>query len=61
MERRKQPYSPPMLTKLTREQAIKLVAKRKNCSEEEAVKLLDSLRKQAPQDVTDDRKSRRSA
>jgi hypothetical protein len=60
MERGNQPYSPPVLTELTREQAIKLVAKRKNCTEEEAEKLLDSLRKQPPQDATD-RKLKRSA
>jgi hypothetical protein len=61
MERGKKQYSRPLLTELTRESAIKLVAKRKNCSEEEVAKLLDSLRKQAPQDATDDRKPKRSA
>jgi hypothetical protein len=61
MESDKQPYSPPLLTALTREQAIKLVAKRKNCSEEEAAKLLDSLRKQPAQGATDHRKPKRSA
>ena len=49
----KKPYSPPTLTKLTPEQAQKLVADRTNCSEEEASDFLKSLRKQPPQDATD--------
>ena len=61
MDRRKQPYSSPALTELTRESAIRLIAKRKNCSEVEAARLLDSLRQQPPQDATGDSKPKRSA
>jgi hypothetical protein len=42
--RKKKPYSAPSLTKLTPEQARKLVADRRNCSEEEAADFLKSLR-----------------
>jgi hypothetical protein len=42
----KTPYSPPAVTKLTPDQAKKLVADRKNCSEEEAAEFLESLRQQ---------------
>lgn len=61
IERSKKPYSPPLLTELIREQAIELVAKRKNCSEEEAAKLLDSLRKHPLQDATNGKPKRSSA
>jgi hypothetical protein len=39
-DQEKKPYSPPILTKLTPEQARKLVADRKYCSEEEAAEFL---------------------
>jgi len=45
---KKKAYSPPALTKLTPKQARKLVADRKNCSEEAAVEFLESLRRQQP-------------
>ena len=54
----KKPYSSPTLTELTREQAIKLVADRKNCSEEEAAKVVDSLRKQKQSDARDQERHR---
>jgi len=41
----KKPYSPPTLKELTPEQAKKLVANRKNCSEEDATDLLNSLKR----------------
>jgi hypothetical protein len=43
-DQKKKPYSPPTLTKLTREQAKKLVADRKHCGEEEAADFLKCLR-----------------
>lgn len=46
---KKKPYSPPALRNLTPEQAKKLVADRKNCSEEEAAEFLESLQRQKPQ------------
>jgi hypothetical protein len=39
-DQKKKPYSPPTLTKLTLEQAKKLVADRKNCGEAEPADLL---------------------
>ena len=42
----KKPYFPPSLTLITREQAIKIVAQRNNCGEEDAVNFLESLRHQ---------------
>jgi hypothetical protein len=54
---KKKPYSRPSLTKLTAEQATKLVAERKKCSEEEAAELLKSLRRQ-PSEATDQRRKR---
>ncbi|GEM_PF-3417519 len=56
--KQKRPYLPPALTELTGEQAIKLVAERNNCSEQEAAKLVDSLRKPPP---IDDESQKRSA
>lgn len=43
--KRKQ-YSPPTVKTLTPEQAKKIIADGKNCSEEEASKLLESLQRQ---------------
>jgi hypothetical protein len=42
-------YSPPTLRQLTPEQAKKLVADCKHCSEEEAAEFLESLRRQEQQ------------
>ena len=46
---KKNPYSPPAVTKLTPEQAKKLVADHKSCSEEEAADFLKSLRREQRQ------------
>ena len=53
-------YSPLTLTKMTREQAKKLVMDRKHCSEEEAEKFLNSLRQQA-RHTSKDQERKRSA
>lgn len=45
-DKKKKPYSSPKSTKLTLEQAKKVVADRTNCSEEEAADFLESLRQQ---------------
>jgi hypothetical protein len=50
---KKKPYSAPVLTKLTLEQAKKHVAARKNCSAEEAAQLLQSLRQTPTTDCID--------
>ena len=52
-DRKKKLYSAPSLTKLTPEQARKLVANRRDCSEEEAADFLKSLRHQPLHDATD--------
>jgi hypothetical protein len=52
-DRKKKLYSAPSLTKLTPEQARKLVANRRDCSEEEAADFLKSLRQQPLHDATD--------
>ena len=57
-DRKKKPYSPPSLTKLTPEQARKLVADRRNCSEEEAADFLKSLQQQPLHDATDQQRKR---
>ena len=57
-DKKKKLYSPPALTDLTREQAIKLVAKRKRCSEEDAADFLKSLRKQQQNDATNQKRKR---
>ena len=46
---KKKPYSPPTVKTLTPEQARKLIADRKNCSEEEAAEFLKSLQRQQQQ------------
>jgi hypothetical protein len=56
----KKPYFSPTLTKLTREQAKKLVLDRKHCSEEEANEFLNSPRQQV-QRTSKDEKRKRSA
>jgi hypothetical protein len=45
----KKPYFPPVLRNLTQEQAKKIIAQRKNCTEEEAAQFLDSLQRQRQQ------------
>lgn len=45
----KKRYSPPALRILTPEQAKKIIADGKNCSEEEAAEFLESLGRQKPQ------------
>jgi len=57
-DKNKKPYSTPTLSKLTPEQAKKVVADRKKCSEEEGAELLKSLRKQPPNDATDQKRKR---
>jgi len=47
---KKKPYSPPGLTELTREQAIKMLVKRRNWTAEEAADFLDSLRRPKQQE-----------
>lgn len=46
-DKKTKPYSSPTLTELTRDQAIKFVADRKHCSEEEASEFLKLLRQQS--------------
>jgi len=67
---KKEPYSPPALRNLTPEQAKKIIADRKNCSEEEAAEFFESLRHRRepnsekqndPRDDAKGQKSRRSA
>jgi hypothetical protein len=58
---KKKPYSPPTLTKLTPEQAKKLVADRKNCSEEEAADLLEMPPDNGNQNTATDQRRKRSA
>ena len=63
-DQKKKPYSPPTLTKLTPEQAKKLVADRKHCTEEEAAEFLKSLRQQQqqpPPNDAEDHKWKRAA
>jgi hypothetical protein len=57
-DKREKSYSPPTLTDLTPEQAIKIVADRKHCSKEKAAEFLKSLRKQAHSDPTDQKRER---
>jgi hypothetical protein len=45
----KKRYTPPALRNLTFEQAKKIIADGKNCSEEEAAEFLESLQRQKPQ------------
>ena len=52
-DQKKKPYSAPVLTKLTLEQAKKHVADRKNCSAEEAAQFLKPLRQTATTDCID--------
>ncbi len=57
-DKKKKPFSPPTLTTLTPEQAKKLVADRKNCSEEEAADFLNSLLRQQPNNTMDQKRKR---
>lgn len=43
---KKKPYTQPLLAELTREQVLKKISDNKGSSEEEAVRLLDSLVRQ---------------
>jgi len=43
---KKKPYSSPTIRELTPEQARKLIADRKNCSEEKAAESMESLKRQ---------------
>ena len=52
----KKPYPSPTVTKLTPEQAKKLVADRNNCSEEEAADFLNTLRKQKQNNDADQKR-----
>jgi hypothetical protein len=54
----KKPYSAPTQTKLTPEQAKKLVANRKNCSEEGAAEFLMSLSQQPTNNAMDQKRIR---
>jgi len=58
MTQEKKPYSSPAMTELTREQAIKLIAERRNCSDEEAAQFLKSLHKQTPGNRVDQERKR---
>jgi hypothetical protein len=58
---KKKPYSRPTVTKLIPEQAKKLVADRKNCSEEEAADLLEMPPDNGNQNTATDQKRKRSA
>jgi hypothetical protein len=51
----KRRYSPPALRNLTPEQAKKIIADGKNCSEEESAEFLESLQRQKYQ--TDQRRN----
>lgn len=57
-DKKKKLYSSPTLTDLTREQTIKFVANRKNCSAEQAAQFLKSLREQQRDDATDQERKR---
>jgi hypothetical protein len=67
-EGKKKRYSPPTVTKHTLEQAKQFVVDRTNCTDQEAVDLLESLRrkqqqseKESSQTSADDNKRERSA
>jgi hypothetical protein len=45
-KKKKRPYSPPTMTKLTPEQAKQFVVEHANCSDREAEDLLESLRRE---------------
>jgi hypothetical protein len=57
-DQKKKSYSTPTLTKLASEQAERLVADGKTCSEEEAAEFLKSIRKQPTEDAADQRRKR---
>jgi hypothetical protein len=48
---KKKPYSPPTATKVTLEQAKQFVADHSNCSDQEAMDLLESLRREQQQNT----------
>jgi len=43
---KKKPYFPPTLKKMTSEQAKRFVIDHSNCSDQEAIELLESLRRE---------------
>jgi hypothetical protein len=47
--KKKKSYLPPTLTKLTPEQARRFVIDHSNCSDQEALELLESLRREQQQ------------
>jgi hypothetical protein len=57
-DQKKRPYSPPSFIKSTPEQAKKLVADRKRCSEGEASDFFDSFSLQQLNDATDQKRKR---
>jgi hypothetical protein len=57
-DQKKKPYSPPAFTKLTPQQAGKVVADRKNCSDEEATDFLNAFIRQQPNNATDQKRKR---
>ena len=57
----KKVYTPPILKELTEEQAKKLVADRKQCSEEEAAQFLKPPRKGQQKNDAADQQRKRSA
>lgn len=48
-ESKRKPYSPPTVTKLTLEQAKQFAADRAHCGDQEAIDLLESLRREHQQ------------
>ena len=48
---KKKPYSPRTATKVTLEQAKQFVADHSNCSDQEAMDLLESLRREQQQNT----------
>jgi hypothetical protein len=57
-DQKKKHYSHPTLTKLTAEQTRKVVADRKTCSKDEADDFFESLRKQPPNNTTNQKRKR---
>ena len=58
-EKKKKPYSAPTLKELNPEQAKKLVAERKLCSEKEAaIAFLNGLSRQQPSEAKDQKRKR---
>ena len=47
-DKKKKPYVPPNLSKLTLDEAVKLTADRTNRNQQEAAEFLESLRREKP-------------